>query len=47
MTSTAIAIAALILAPILGLVTWGWRYMAQVDEELRGFNGFEGLHFDV
>jgi hypothetical protein len=39
-------ITALILVPAFGLVAWAWLSMAQVEEELRGFNGFEGLHFE-
>lgn len=42
MTPTANFIAALILLPAVGLVTWAWFAMAQVEEELRSFSGFRG-----
>lgn len=47
MNPTAMFIAALILVPAFGLVTWAWLSMAQVEEDLRGFSGFEGLHFEA
>jgi len=39
-------IAALILLSAVGLVTWACFAMAQVEEELRSFSGFEGMHFE-
>jgi len=46
MNPTAIFIAALILLPAVGLVTWAWFAVAQVEGELRSFSGFEGMHFE-
>jgi len=46
MTPLAMFIAALILLSAVGLVTWAWFAMAQVEEELRSFSGFEGMHFE-
>lgn len=46
MTSTALFIAALILLPAVGLATWAWFAMARVEQELRSFSGFEGMHFE-
>ena len=39
-------IAALLILPALGLVTWASLAMARVEADLRSFDGFEGLHFD-
>lgn len=39
-------VTALILVPAFGLAAWAWLSMAQVEEELRGLSGFEGLHFE-
>lgn len=47
MNPTAMFIAALIVLPAAGLVAWAWFAMAQVEEELRSFSGFEGLHFEI
>lgn len=47
MNPTAMFVAALIVLPAAGLVTWAWFAMAQVEEELRSFSGFEGLHFEI
>jgi hypothetical protein len=46
MTPTAMVIAALIFLSAVGLVTGAWFAMAQVEEELRSFSGFEGMHFE-
>jgi len=46
MTPTAIFIAGLILLPAVGLLTWAWFAMAQVEAELRFFSGFEGMHLE-
>lgn len=40
-------IVASFLLPAVGLVAWAWFAMAQVDEDLRSFNGFEGMHFEI
>lgn len=47
MNPTAMFIAALVLLPAVGLVTWAVFAMAQVEEELRAFSGFEGMHFEI
>ncbi len=47
MNPAAVFIATLILLPAIGLVTWVWFAMAQVEKELRSFSGFEGLHFEI
>jgi len=47
MNPTAMSIAALILLPAVGLTTWAWFALAQVDEDLRTFSGFEGMHFEI
>lgn len=47
MTPNAMFIAGLILLPAVGLVTWAWFAIVQVDNELRTFNGFEGMHFEI
>lgn len=46
MNPSAMFIAALILLSAVGLVTWAWFAMARVEEELRSFSGFEGMHFE-
>ena len=40
-------IVASILLPAVGLVAWASFAMSQVDEDLRSFNGFEGMHFEI
>jgi len=47
MTPTAVAVAALILIPAVGLVSWAWSAMAQVEEALRSLSGFERMHFEI
>lgn len=47
MTPTTLFIAALILVPAVGLVAWAWFAMAQVEEELGSFGGFEKKHFEI
>ena len=47
MIPTAMLIAALILLPAFGLVTWALFAMAQVEEDLRSFSRFEGMHFEI
>jgi len=46
MNSTPIFLAALVIVPAIGLA-WAWFAIAQVDEQLRSFSGFEGMHFDI
>ena len=47
MDSTAMLIAAWVLLPAVALATWAWFAMVQVDDELRAFSGFEGMHFEI
>lgn len=46
MNLTAMLIAALVMLPAVGLAAWAWFAMAQVEEDLRAFGGFDGMHFD-
>jgi hypothetical protein len=34
----------LVIVPVVGLLVWVWRTVAQVHEAMRSFNGFEGMH---
>ena len=43
---TALLIAALVIVPAVGLVIWAWFAMAQVEEDLRSFAGFDGMHLE-
>lgn len=47
MNPGAMFIAALILLPAFGLVTWAWLSMAQVEANLRAFSAFENVHFEI
>lgn len=47
MSTTPVLIGALVVLPAAGLVAWAWFAMAQVEEQLRLFSGFEGMHFDI
>lgn len=47
MTLTAMLIAALVLLPAVGLLTWAWFVTARVVEKFRFFGGFEGRHFEI
>jgi hypothetical protein len=46
MNAVSMLIAALVILPAGGLVVWAWFAMTQVEEELRSFTAFDGLHFD-
>jgi len=35
------------LVTALGLVAALWRVSADIDQRLAGFDGFQGLHFDI
>jgi hypothetical protein len=37
---------ALVILPAGALMAWAWFAMYQVEEVLRSFTGFDGLHFD-
>lgn len=43
MNPTAMLIAALVVLPAVGLVTWARLTMAQVEEDLRSFSGIEEM----
>ena len=47
MTPTTMFIAALILLPAVGLVSWAWFAMDRVEVDLRSLSGFEGMHFEI
>jgi hypothetical protein len=47
MNTTAMFISALIVLPAAGLLTWAWFAVAQIEEELRSFTGFDDLHFEI
>lgn len=47
MNAVSMLIAALVILPAAGLVAWAWFAITQVEEELRSFTGFDGLHFEI
>lgn len=47
MNPTAIFIAAMILLPAVGLVSWAWFAMARLEEDLRLCSAFVRLHFET
>lgn len=47
MNPTTMIFVTLILLPALGVAIWAWFAMAQVEEEMRSFGGFEGIHFEI
>jgi hypothetical protein len=47
MNDVSMLIAALVILPAVGLVAWAWFAMTQVEEEMRSFTGFDGLHFET
>jgi len=47
MSFTPVFIAALVVLPAAGLVAWVWFVMAQVEQDLRSFSDFEGMHFET
>lgn len=47
MNPIAMSIAALVVLPAFGLVTWAWLTMAQIEEDLRVFSGVEGRYFEI
>jgi hypothetical protein len=40
-----LSLAAAVMA--LGLAGWAWLVMSRIEDDLREFAGFEGLHFDI
>lgn len=47
MNPSAIFIVALIALTAVGLFAWAWFAMAQVEQQLRLFGGFEQRHFEI
>jgi hypothetical protein len=47
MNDTALVVAALVILPAFALVLRAWATLAQVENDLRSFDGFEGMHFDI
>jgi hypothetical protein len=47
MVNDTMYLAGLVLLLATGLVTWAWLAMAGLEEELRSFGNFEGMHFDM
>ena len=47
MNPTTLFIAVLVIVPAAALVTWAWLATARFEEELRSFDGFQGMHFEV
>lgn len=47
MNSITLLIAALVLLPATALATWAYFAMAQVEDELRAFAGFDRMDFEV
>lgn len=44
---TAMVIAAVVVLPAVGLVTWAWLSTAQVEDDLRALVGFDAMDFEV
>jgi len=47
MNAIGMLMAALVILAAVGLMAWVWFTMAQVEEELQSFMGFDGLHFET
>ncbi len=47
MNSIALSFIALTVLASFGVAVWAWLAMNSVDEELRSFVGFDGMHFDA
>ena len=46
MQPTLLVFAALLILPAVGLFTWAWFAIAQVEAGMQSFSGFDGLHFN-
>ncbi len=46
MLTTAILIAGLAVIVAGAVAAWSWHAVAQVNQRLRSFEGFEGMHFE-
>lgn len=40
-------LASLIILPALGLATWTWLAMTQIEADLLAFEGHRGLDFEI
>ncbi len=47
MSATATFVTALVALLAVGVATWAWFAIAEVEEQLRSFNGFDGMQFDI
>lgn len=47
MSTVALFLAVLAVAGSLGLAAWSWLAMTSVDDALRTFTGFQGIHFEI
>lgn len=46
MSTFMLSVAAVAIVPAFGLAAWLWLVSAGVNDELRTFAGFEGMHFE-
>jgi hypothetical protein len=46
MSTLVLLIAAVAMVPAFGLAAWVWHTSTRVDDDLRTFAGFEGLHLE-
>ena len=47
MDTPSLLIAALVVAPAVGLVGLVWLVMGRVEGDLRAFSRFEAMHFEI
>lgn len=47
MNAPTFLVAALIIAPAVGLVGWAWFIMSRVEADLRASSRFEAMHFEI
>ncbi len=46
MESITLVLATLLTVVAVGLLLRAWRYVGQLDTELRELSGFQGMHFE-
>jgi len=46
MSTLVLLIGAVAIVPAFGLAAWVWHTAAHVNDDLRTFAGFEGMHFE-
>ena len=39
-------VAAIAILPVVGAAVWVWVAMANANDDLRSFVGFDGMHFE-